>query len=76
MDILVWGQENSLKQAAAKGYASVASKNELFERSDVLSLHGLEGAFGRERHVLGPGVTGGVTAREATRAFGDYPLCL
>ena len=39
MDILVWGQENSLKQAAAKGYASAASKNELFERSDVLSLH-------------------------------------
>src|SRR5882757_9830413 len=38
MDILVWGQENSLKQAAAKGYASAASKNELFERSDVLSL--------------------------------------
>src|SRR6476659_10871034 len=39
MDIVVWGQENSLKQAAAKGYASAASKSELFERSDVLSLH-------------------------------------
>jgi D-3-phosphoglycerate dehydrogenase len=39
MNILVWGQENSLKQAAAKGYASAASKDELFERSDVLSLH-------------------------------------
>ena len=39
MDILVWGQENSLKQAAAKGYARAASKSELFERSDVLSLH-------------------------------------
>ena len=25
MDILVWGQENSLKQAAAKGYASAAN---------------------------------------------------
>src|SRR3954449_11377209 len=35
MDILVWGQENSLKQAAAKGYGSAASKSELFERSDV-----------------------------------------
>jgi D-3-phosphoglycerate dehydrogenase len=39
MNILVWGQENSLKQAAAKGYASAAGKDELFERSDVLSLH-------------------------------------
>src|SRR3954465_4248571 len=37
MDILVWGQENSLKQAGAKGYACAASKSELFERSDVLS---------------------------------------
>src|SRR6478609_6755449 len=39
MDIVVWGQENSLKQAAAKGYTSAASKSELFEHSDVLSLH-------------------------------------
>src|SRR6185503_6839243 len=38
MDIVVWGQENSLKQAAAKGYTSAASKSELFEHSDVLSL--------------------------------------
>ena len=39
MDILVWGQESSLEKAAASGYARAASKDELFERSDVLSLH-------------------------------------
>jgi D-3-phosphoglycerate dehydrogenase / 2-oxoglutarate reductase len=39
MNILVWGQENSLKKAATAGYAAAASKDELFERSDVLSLH-------------------------------------
>jgi D-3-phosphoglycerate dehydrogenase / 2-oxoglutarate reductase len=39
MDILVWGQASSMEKAAAAGYASAAGKNELFERSDVLSLH-------------------------------------
>jgi D-3-phosphoglycerate dehydrogenase len=39
MDILVWGQGSSMEKAAAAGYASAANKNELFERSDVLSLH-------------------------------------
>lgn len=39
MNILVWGQKSSLEKAAALGYAAAASKNELFERSDVLSLH-------------------------------------
>jgi D-3-phosphoglycerate dehydrogenase / 2-oxoglutarate reductase len=39
MNILVWGQENSLKKAATAGYGAAASKDELFERSDVLSLH-------------------------------------
>src|SRR5262245_52173766 len=39
MNILVWGQENSLKKAASAGYAAAASKDELFERSDVLCLH-------------------------------------
>jgi D-3-phosphoglycerate dehydrogenase len=39
MDILVWGQKNSLAKAAAAGYAPATSKQELFERSDVLSLH-------------------------------------
>jgi D-3-phosphoglycerate dehydrogenase len=39
MDILVWGQKNSLAKAAASGYALATSKQELLERSDVLSLH-------------------------------------
>jgi D-3-phosphoglycerate dehydrogenase / 2-oxoglutarate reductase len=39
MDILVWGQASSLAKAAAAGYASAVSKQALFERSDVLSLH-------------------------------------
>ena len=39
MDILVWGQKSSLERAAAAGYANAASKQALFERSDVLSLH-------------------------------------
>jgi D-3-phosphoglycerate dehydrogenase len=39
MNVLVWGQENSLQKAATAGYAVAASKDELFERSDVLSLH-------------------------------------
>jgi D-3-phosphoglycerate dehydrogenase len=39
MNILVWGQRASQEKAAALGYASAASKDELFERSDVLSLH-------------------------------------
>ena len=39
MDILVWGRESSLEKAAAAGYARATSKQALFERSDVLSLH-------------------------------------
>jgi len=39
MEILVWGQKSSLEKAAAAGYRAAASKRELFERSDVLSLH-------------------------------------
>ena len=39
MNVLVWGQKSSLEKAAAAGYAMAASKQELFERSDVLSLH-------------------------------------
>ena len=38
MDVLVWGRENSLAEARATGYATAASKDELFERSDVLQL--------------------------------------
>jgi D-3-phosphoglycerate dehydrogenase len=39
MNVLVWGQERSAKQAADAGYAVAASKQALFEQSDVLSLH-------------------------------------
>jgi D-3-phosphoglycerate dehydrogenase / 2-oxoglutarate reductase len=39
MNILVWGQKGSLERAAAAGFATAASKDDLFERSDVLSLH-------------------------------------
>jgi D-3-phosphoglycerate dehydrogenase len=39
MEILVWGQKSSLQKAAAAGYACAPSKQALFERSDVLSLH-------------------------------------
>ena len=39
MNVLVWGQDASRQKAAAAGYAMAASKQDLFERSDVLSLH-------------------------------------
>jgi D-3-phosphoglycerate dehydrogenase / 2-oxoglutarate reductase len=39
MHILVWGRETSLQKAIAAGYETAASKQALFERSDVLSLH-------------------------------------
>ena len=38
MNVLVFGQKNSLAKAAAAGYEAATSKSELFERSDVLSL--------------------------------------
>jgi D-3-phosphoglycerate dehydrogenase len=39
MKILAWGQENSAAKAKEAGYGFAASKDDLFERSDVLSLH-------------------------------------
>jgi D-3-phosphoglycerate dehydrogenase / 2-oxoglutarate reductase len=39
MEILVWGREASLEKAAAAGYGTAASQQDLFARSDVLSLH-------------------------------------
>lgn len=39
MKVLVWGQSQSAKRAADLGYAVATGKAELFERSDVLSLH-------------------------------------
>ena len=38
MKVLVWGRENSLTEARAAGYETAASKEELFERADVLQL--------------------------------------
>lgn len=39
MDLLVWGRQGSLDRASAAGYRVAASEHELFEQSDVLSLH-------------------------------------
>ena len=39
MKILAWGQATSAAKAKAAGYDFAASKSDLFERSDVLSLH-------------------------------------
>jgi D-3-phosphoglycerate dehydrogenase len=39
MEILVWGQKGSLEKATAAGYACAAGKQDLFARSDMLSLH-------------------------------------
>ena len=39
MNVLAWGQETSAAKAKAAGYDFAASKADMFERSDVLSLH-------------------------------------
>jgi D-3-phosphoglycerate dehydrogenase len=39
MNVLVWGQARSAAKAVELGYRAAASKAELFEQSDVLSLH-------------------------------------
>jgi len=39
MNVLVWGREGSLERARAAGYRTAVAKEELFESSDVLSLH-------------------------------------
>lgn len=39
MNVLVWGREGSRSRAAEAGLDVAASQAELFERSDVLSLH-------------------------------------
>jgi D-3-phosphoglycerate dehydrogenase len=39
MNVLVWGRETSAAKASAAGYDFAARKAELFERSDVLTLH-------------------------------------
>jgi D-3-phosphoglycerate dehydrogenase len=39
MDVRVWASEASAQRARAAGYAVAASRAELFERSDVLTVH-------------------------------------
>src|SRR5262245_17900303 len=39
MDVLVWGRAGSLSRAGADGHVLADGKENLFERSDVLSLH-------------------------------------
>ncbi|WP_394142631.1 D-2-hydroxyacid dehydrogenase family protein [Vibrio chagasii] len=39
MDVMVWGSQNSREQAQADGFEAAATKQEFFERVDVLSLH-------------------------------------
>jgi D-3-phosphoglycerate dehydrogenase len=39
MNVLVWGSEASMDSAQSDGFEAVSSKQDLFSRSDVLSLH-------------------------------------
>ena len=39
MNVLAWGREASLERARADGVEAAATKDDLFERSDVLTLH-------------------------------------
>jgi D-3-phosphoglycerate dehydrogenase len=39
MEVLVWGREGSLTRARADGFAAAPSKEALFERTDILSVH-------------------------------------
>jgi D-3-phosphoglycerate dehydrogenase / 2-oxoglutarate reductase len=57
MDILIFGQSASMAKAQVAGYAVACDKTDLFERSDVLSLH----------VRLRPETTGIVTAKDLAR---------
>jgi D-3-phosphoglycerate dehydrogenase / 2-oxoglutarate reductase len=39
MEVLVWGSETSCNQAKADGFTAASDRQDLFTRSDVLSLH-------------------------------------
>lgn len=39
MQVLIWGRPPSLERALQDGYRTTSSREELFEQSDVLSLH-------------------------------------
>lgn len=64
MRMLIWGREGSLSRAQADGFETVASQAELFERSDVLSLH----------LKLNAGTRGIVTAADLARMKPDALL--
>lgn len=64
MDVRVWGREGSLSRARSDGYALFAGREELFERSDVLSLH----------LKLGAETRGIVTAGDLARMRSDALL--
>jgi D-3-phosphoglycerate dehydrogenase len=53
MQVLVWGRAGSLEKASAAGHAVAASKEEFFERSDILSLH--VRLTPETRGIVGPG---------------------
>lgn len=57
MEVLVWGRQGSLERAKDEGFQVAESRQELFEQSDVLSLHlrlneGTTGLIGRDDLAL------------------------
>ena len=50
MEVIVWGSDDSRERAREAGYTAVATRDELFERADVLSVHLRLGD--RTRHVV------------------------
>jgi D-3-phosphoglycerate dehydrogenase len=50
MEVVVWGSDDSRERAREAGYTPVATRDELFERSDVLTVHLRLGD--RTRHVV------------------------
>ncbi|MBB3820727.1 D-2-hydroxyacid dehydrogenase family protein [Xanthomonas cannabis] len=64
MQVLVWGGDASCAHAARDGFAIAGSRQELFERSDVLSLH--RRLTAQTRHD--------VTAQDLARMRGDALL--
>jgi len=39
MNVLAWGREGSIEKARADGFSTAESKDQLFEESDVVTLH-------------------------------------
>lgn len=57
MDVLIWGSDSAQEQARRDGLEVAQTREELFERADVLSLH----------LRLGPASTGCVTLEDLSR---------